>query len=73
MFHKGFTKVAVTAPTGFFNDAKKLDYAGLGLLATVPAYHAYKAVKNKDKETGALSAAELGGLGLLARSVHKAH
>ena len=69
MFSKGFIKVAKP----FFQDAKKLDHAGLALLATAPAYHAYKAVKNKDKESGVLAGAELGGLGLLARSVSKGH
>lgn len=72
MFHKGFKKIAGAA-TSFMNNAKHLDHAGLGMLALAPAYHGYKAVKNKDKAEGALAATELGGLGLLARAVTKGH
>lgn len=50
-----------------------LDRAGLGLLAVAPAYHAYKAVKDKDKTQAAMGATELGGLGLLYKAVGKAH
>lgn len=56
-----------------WQDAPALDKAGLGLLAVAPAVHTYKAVKNKDKGEAALGASELGGLGLLYRSVNKAH
>jgi hypothetical protein len=49
-----------------------MDMAGLGALAISPAYHGYKAIKNKDKGEAGLAATELGGLGLLARAV-KAH
>lgn len=75
MFTKGFRKVSGVADTlkKSWNNAKHLDHAGLGLLATVPAYHAYKAVKEKDKESGILAGAELGGLGLLSRAVQKGH
>ena len=67
-FLKGFKTAAANS---FWHDAKKLDYGGLGALATVPAYHGYKAIKEKDKAGMATSAAELGGLGLLARAVKK--
>lgn len=69
-FLKGFWK---TAEAGFWHNAKHLDNAGLGMLALAPAYHGYKAIKKKDKSEGALAATELGGLGLLARSVAKGH
>jgi hypothetical protein len=86
MFKKGFEKVAAK-DTGFvagakkvgktigksWNNASHLDQAGLGALAIAPAYHGYKAIKNKDKGEGALAATELGGLGLLSRSVMKGH
>lgn len=72
MFHSGFKKVS-SAQTGFFNNAKRLDHAGLGLLAMAPAYHGYKAIKNKDKGEGVLAGTELAGLGLLARAVSKGH
>jgi hypothetical protein len=69
-FVKGFRK---TAKTKFWNNASHLDQAGLGLLAAAPAYHGYKAIKNKDKGEGVLAATELGGLGLLSRAVSKGH
>lgn len=78
-FSKGFKKEAA----GFFQDAKKMDMAGLGLLAAAPAYHGYKGVKgivsgdkSKKKEgiaDTALAGTELAGLGLLARAVQKGH
>jgi hypothetical protein len=77
-FTAGFQKVASGA--GFFGNHKALDYAGLGVLAAAPAYHAYQGVKNwsnpdKEKRHEAranvgLGATELGGLGLLAKAVH---
>lgn len=70
-FLKGFNKTA--GKSAFWHNAGKLDHAGLGALAIAPAYHGYKAVKNKDKGEGALAATELGGLGLLARAVSKGH
>lgn len=80
-FSMGFIKVA--AGTGFFQNSKKMDLAGLGLLAAAPAYHGYQGMKNigsKDKKEKseaktnlALAGTELGGLGLLARAVQKGH
>jgi len=69
MFRKGFEKIAA----GFLSDPKKLDQAGLAMLAMAPAYHGYKAIKKKDKGEGVLAASELGGLGLLSRAVSKGH
>ena len=74
MFLKGFEKVAgLERIKKMWNNHKALDQAGLGMLALAPAYHGYKAIKNKDKGEGALAATELGGLGLLSRAVSKAH
>lgn len=80
-FTSGFAKVAAERP--FFQNAKKMDLAGLGLLAAAPVYHGYKGIKalgSKDKQERsegkaniALGATELGGLGLLARAVQKGH
>ena len=69
-FIESFSKTAGAA--SFLNDSKALDKAGLGMLMAAPAYHAYKAVKDKDKTEAALGASELGGLGLLYRAVNKA-
>lgn len=69
-FLKGLRKTA-KAMAGI--KPQHLDQAGLGLLAMAPAYHGYRAIKNKDKGEGALAATELGGLGLLSRAVSKAH
>ena len=66
-FVKGFVKSAA----GF--KPETLDKAGLGMLALAPAYHTYKAIKNKEKGEAALGASEVGGLGLLYRAVQKAH
>lgn len=66
-FIAGFEKVAKGLKP------QTLDKAGLGLLAAAPAYHAVKAVKEKNKTEAALSGAEVGGLGLLYRAVQKAH
>lgn len=71
-FVTGFVKTA----KGFKNmwhDHKALDMAGLGALAVPAAYHAYKGVKEKDKGEAASAGMDLAGLGLLARSVKKAH
>ena len=67
----------------FFNDPKKLGYAGLGALAVPTAYHAAEGIKDmgsKDKKErkgagmrAGMAGVELGGLGLLAREVAKAH
>jgi len=67
----------------FFNDPKKLGYAGLGALAIPTAYHGVEAIKDmgsKDKKErkgsgmrAGMAGVELGGLGLLAREVQKAH
>lgn len=70
-FLTGFEKTAGKA--GFWGDAKKLDHAGLGMLALAPAYHGYKAIKDKDKGSAAVAGTELAGLGLLARAVSKGH
>jgi hypothetical protein len=70
MFHKGFSKTAAGA-TGFWNNHKALDHAGLAALAIAPAYHGYKAIKNKDKKDAAIAGTELGGLALLSRAVAK--
>lgn len=67
-FKKGFSKVAAK----FWQDPKKLDKAGLGLLMAAPAVHAAKAIKEKDPAQAAMGATELGGLGLLYRAVNKA-
>lgn len=66
-----FTNGFKTAAKSWWHDPKKLDLAGLGALATVPAYHGYKAIKEKNKSGVAESGAELTGLGLLARAVKK--
>ena len=63
-FTKGFNKVAV--------EAKTLDRLGLGALAIAPAYHTYKAIKEKKPGEAALGATELGGLHLLDKAV-RAH
>jgi hypothetical protein len=77
MFKKGFEKVAgimdTVKQTYKKIPAHHLDQAGLGLLAAAPAYHGYKAIKNKDKGEAGLAASELGGLGLLSAAVKKAH
>ena len=75
MFKKGFEKAAGIGETlkKSWNNASHLDQAGLGALAIAPAYHGYKAIKNKDKGEGALAGSELGGLALLSRSVAKGH
>jgi hypothetical protein len=52
--------------------AKTLDRAGLGALAIAPAYHTYKAIKEKKPVDAALGVSELGGLHLLDRAV-RAH
>jgi hypothetical protein len=70
-FTKGFLKK--TSAKSWWNNPHHLDQAGLGLLATVPAYHGYKAIKHKDKTEGATAGAELAGLGLLSRAVAKGH
>lgn len=76
-FRKGFLKTAKAA--GFFQNPKKLGYTGLGMLAVPAAVHAAKEVKEERKKgkSGAGAAAmgglELGGLGVLAREVAKAH
>lgn len=74
MFRKGFEKAAGIGSTlkSSWNNASHLDQAGLGALALAPAYHGYKAIKNKDKKEAGLAATELGGLALLSRSVAKA-
>lgn len=74
-FIESFDKVAGLADKirKTWNDAPALDKAGLGLLAVAPGVHTYKAVKEKDPKEAALGASELGGLGLLYRSVKKAH
>lgn len=75
-FVRGFNKTARGVAEGvkrFASNPHHLDQAGLGMLAIAPAYHGYKALKNKDKGEGALAASELGGLGLLSRAVSKGH
>lgn len=69
MFHKGFSKFAGQA--GFWHNHKSLDQAGLAALSLAPAYHGYKAIKDKDKKEAALAGTELGGLALLSRAVAK--
>lgn len=64
---------ALEKTAGFNFKPQTLDKAGLGLLAAAPAYHTYKAIKEKDKTQAALSGAEVGGLGLLYRAVQKSH
>lgn len=74
--HKKHAFVAgfkTAAAAGFWHDPKKLEYAGLGALAAFPASDIYKGIKNKDKGEAARGAAEVGGLGLLARAVQKGH
>jgi len=70
-FIESFEKVAGIKE--MWHSAPTLDKAGLGLLAAAPAYHTAKAIKKGDKKEAALGASELGGLGLLYRSVQKAH
>jgi hypothetical protein len=73
-FITGFCKSAA-ASAGFWHDPKALDKAGLGLLAAAPAAHLYNSAtgrKSGSKEEAALGAGELGGLGMLYRSVQKA-
>lgn len=74
-FAESFSKTAGLADKlrKAWNEAPTLDKAGLGLLAVAPGVHTYKAVKEKDPGQAALGASELGGLGLLYRSVKKAH
>jgi hypothetical protein len=74
MFKKGFEKVAGIGDTlaKSWKNPAHLDQAGLGALALAPAYHGYKAFKNKDKGEAALAGTELGGLALLSRAVSKA-
>ena len=76
-FVEGFNKVAGTAATAgkLWHNPKALDYAGLGLLGAFPAHDVYKSVtgsKEKEEHPMLRGATELGGLGLLARSVAKA-
>jgi hypothetical protein len=68
-FIKGFSKTAKIKGI----KPEHLDQAGLATLAIAPAYHGYKAIKEKNKGEGALAATELGGLGLLSRAVAKSH
>ena len=72
-FISGFTKVAAARAASFWNNATKLDKAGLGLLTVAPAYHLHKAVKEKDTGSAVAGATEIGGLGLLYRAVNKGH
>ena len=75
MFKKGFEKISGISDSvkSFANNTHHLDQAGLAALAIPTAIHGYKALKKKDKGEAALSATELGGLGLLSRAVSKAH
>ena len=69
-FVKGFRKIA--NPSSWYNNPKKLGYAGLAAIAVPEAVHTYKAAKKGEKGEAALGGVGLGGLGLLAREVHKA-
>ena len=81
-FSQGFLKTAAGVQP-FFQNSKKMDLAGLGLLAAAPAYHGIKGFQSlksgdkKDQSEGksniALAGTELAGLGLLARAVQKGH
>lgn len=66
-FKSGFEKIAKGM------SGKNLERVGLGALAISPAYHTYKAIKEKKPGEAALGATELGGLHLLDRAVLKAH
>lgn len=67
-FAEGFEKVARIK---LLDNPKTLEYAGLGTLAAFPAMDIAHGVKKKDKGEVARGAAEVGGLGLLARAVAK--
>lgn len=71
-FLKGFQKTAKAGVASFMQNHKKLEYAGLGLLGGTSAIHLHKAMKEKDKGGMAAAGADMAGLGLLARAVHKA-
>lgn len=75
-FVAGFVKSAAVGK--LLDKLKKVpsntwDKAGLGVLATVPAYHTYKAVKDKKPGEAALGATEVAGLGMLYHAARKAH
>jgi len=75
-FIDGFAKIALFQQA--MQAIKKVkpetwDKAGLGALAIAPAYHGYKAIKDKSSGEAALAGSELGGLGMLYHAVRKAH
>jgi hypothetical protein len=67
MFTDSFEKIAAGLK------ASTLDKAGLLALGVPTVYHGYKALKKGEKGEAAMSGIEGAGLGMLYRSVQKAH